>query len=1502
MDMDETQYQMIEQRGVQELVKVSLDENGLPCIFLRDVNKIFPNTTVISSYGMRIPFAIDNTRTPKQPLRIPYLENRVLEVESDNSALEWSREATAARIAAAAAAADAASGYVNTVHTAPLPGILDLDLDIHSYIDDEENAGGAGSDFSINMVESESSSEEEAEEEPPLVPHRSLISDTTATTTTINVSTTSSSSGTLRTVQSQNSITLETVPEHTLFTRNSPPSRTLRTVQSQNSIAETMPEHTLFARSSPPPFTHVPPTATSPTLNQQLSILEESEIEGDALPPPSYVLVDPGASQTTVTPESVNIIAPISAIDDPSERHLVRERVEIIKRVSQTILSQNYGAESCPHPPLFIVLPENPLRWSFSNILQNKIRLHFLCDCCEHQINTGDIASDQRLSSKRNVHVDLSKGFELRLDQFQDQMLLIKFGHYILSLLRMLQYGVSTDNVFVPAAFDRPVPPALSSGFLGGKTEMDPELFFRTKVNVERSIAFMEALLGDEYEEEAAEAVSFLDINDFRNLDWIVKRPPYAQAIKSEPANVGAASSSSSSATTTDADREHALSDIHSGGSGLYKVLGADKRVRWCCQKYYEIHYQRIDKNFSTKLEFLQMTLSPHTRSSVFVGTSENHLNTRIIAVSKIKGLFHVDITLDWDFERSHLHTLADMLRREATSVSSVAIRLSKRVPPLVWKKNLSIPDLDGYQAVDDHQPIMAIVNLIKNQRIKNLALEGDIDLMSIPNISTMDFTNLDILSIMKTNNRSSVGLNHMGSSGSSVHSNDTFDTTNNVSSNRGYHQDTYIPELVSFIQSCSFLVELSLGFSDAIPGHIRILQACVTGLTRLKRLDLFRVLGTKISTDTSSNNGGTRINRKLELSASLSSCRITRLFMDNCKANGEGKTKLLESLEELLTDDGAHIEDLELRFIGFNDKHAHALELGTRPVSEQHCTRLRRLVIHGNGLENRGVSAMRRILKRSTLHSSLNRHNRDVFSTGAGSLVNRNTSVGSSSSAQLAAAISTTSATRNLESFTYGNMWEQPALTHLELHIDSLTDYDWSNLLADLDLRRLITLHLEGVYFGDNAIAALAKPVGVENETFDYNSPPQSPVSDIYTHSSYASSPPTSFLPPAFISPSPLPLQTLRLSCSALSYDGIGHVQGFLSRLVHLSSISLHGFRKVRSENWVTIMGKIEFRWIEFVEIVSSGFDDTSAHCLAERIRSREQTPESPTGLTTTSGSTESAELNLPPYSAEPSTGAISTTAAATRVGTTTVVTTSAASSSSGTRALRRESISSRLFSPKQRSKDKDKEQPKSPSPSASTSSPTINSSQSSQKYLEIDLRYTDVTTKGLMHLRSIMTGQAQRVIVKSRDGEDEDGMDEVARLTAKLNEDKNWDDNLRPSVKGRTGASGTPNITEPPLSPSRHSFVNGILIWYTPVRREICALYLNEQELKLLISDLPDIDVDEMEEQYRIPEPYTRFISNPKLFGGQYVHLGYISQLQGISAQKFQVHKDFSWYVELL
>ncbi|KAF9281903.1 hypothetical protein BGZ68_006328 [Mortierella alpina] len=1361
------EYQMLQQGGVQELVEVAQDEEGLPCVYLHDINCRFPNASIISAYGARVAFVLDSSGVPKQPLRIPYLENRVLDVESDNSALEWSREATAARIVAAAASA-ASTAPTNTVHTRPI--IVDLSSDFHQHTSsgirsDNDSFNNDGSDSDSNnaeseeffdMTESEASSDDEVDlqdaelEElfrPLRLPAPIPISPPTTSIMEIEASSSVASARTLGTVQSYERLRLgplTPVPEHNHASDH------LGAVPASIITASSS-----FTRDSPPAFEEIEITSTQlisavvPTTGTDFRHTVVSEAHEDdrlAPAPPSYEVIDPGAHQLhqPSTPTALDALrAPASILDEPAERHLILDRNGILKRIAQSILGQQYESESCPHPPLFVLLPENPLQWSFDNILHNKMRLHFLCDCCKHEQHYS--AAQNTLTgfaAKQNLHVNDDRGFEIRMDRFEDQLLLIKFGHYILHLLRILQYGVSTEDIFVAAAFDRLMPMPIN---YSGTLVMEPELHFKQKLNIERSIAFMEALLGDEYEDEAAEVVRRVDMNDFRLLNSIINLPPYAR-------------SEATRSSATDPEQDLDLSDIHQGGSRLFKVLQADRKVRWSCGKFYSLNNRSVCTSHN-----------PHTRTADLGTANKSQFDIRVIAISKLKDLFRIDITLNWDIERGHFEDLMKTLQREATMVSTVAIRLNKHAVPLAWRQDLQS------KGGDDQQPISEIIGLFKSRRIRHVILEGDIDLMTVPNIETMDLSNLDILSIMRSYNRA---YQHKGLPTDSSY--DAAEGMGSVSASpRSYTQETYIPQLVSFLNCCSLLTELALGFPDAVPGHIRMLDACMTNLSRLQRLDLYRVLSTSTSTGGYRHNISGRISRKLELSASLSASKIIRLYLADCKTTGEGRTKLLESLEELLMDAGPFLEDLELRYVGFNDKHAHALELGTKPFTGRHACRLRRLVIHGKGLEYGGVSALKRVLRRATKpmrQSSAYSQNRIGSSIGTG---------GTSTESIVAMSAAELSTSEDPETLSFGIMLEQATLLHLELcSIDSLNDSDWASLLSELSPKRLLTLDLQGVRFGDRAMAMLARNTGDEMDEFDFTP---------------SSSPSSSF--------APLPLQTLRLGCPTLSHKGVVPLREFLSRLAHLSTLSLHGFRAVTAEQWVDMMARVSFRWIEVIEVVSPGYDDDCAQYLGDRIQARRQAPLAETPSTAGASKESPAEPVLPLYTAQSSATASSSDSIST-------ATLTSSDTISDTRFGRRDSISSRFFGSitsssltlngRKRSLEKASlENGLKDSPTPALQTPSIARPNPSQKYLEIDLRYTDVSAKGLELLRSQMGSQAKKVIVRTRGDAEKEEQDsgergsnedqaELNRLATKLREEKVSEDvSNQASGSGHRGSS---------------------------------------------------------------------------------------------------------------
>jgi hypothetical protein len=110
----------------------------------------------------------------------------------------------------------------------------------------------------------------------------------------------------------------------------------------------------------------------------------------------------------------------------------------------QAVLTQTYELHEYPISRLFVVLPQDPSGWDVVDPFSNKFRLYFLCECGEH---TKSICSNTEIS--HHIHFANHEGYEIaRPSEFYQQC-----GNYVLTILKMLKFGLSVSGVTVPAIF-----------------------------------------------------------------------------------------------------------------------------------------------------------------------------------------------------------------------------------------------------------------------------------------------------------------------------------------------------------------------------------------------------------------------------------------------------------------------------------------------------------------------------------------------------------------------------------------------------------------------------------------------------------------------------------------------------------------------------------------------------------------------------------------------------------------------------------------------------------------------------------------------------------------------------------------------------------------------------------------------------------------------------------------------------------------------------------------
>ncbi|KAG0236562.1 hypothetical protein BGW42_003217 [Actinomortierella wolfii] len=1300
--MDE--YQTIERNGVQELVEARLDEDGTPCVYLSDINAIFPRTQLITSCGAPVIYLCDANGKVKRPLRIPYLENRVLEVHGDDvEQITWSRADIQSSVASPSSTLPSEqvesqdlSHRATTITALDEISMLesgDDDFDNDDDIDDELDDGEREDDEVLDQFEDDNEDHpQQVAVASPIIPSPTLAQ-----------------------------------PDQSSSTR-SPHTPTLQTRPSLPLIVE----ENVSNSNLPPGFEEALQHRLEPNGGSgsrgHMAFINSERINIPEHEPPPYENFGSSVSAGVTN-------------DEDNQPHLISERISLIKQACQSILKQQYLVTSCPYPPLFILLPVDPMHWSSANIFHNRMALYFLCDAGYHSsapsmpsIRSDGSSNGHALLDKRNVHIVENSGVELRLEDSNARQFIAKFSHYMLYLLRMLRYGVILDDVFVAAVLNSPTPATDTISSLPSSSSK-AQLSGALRDNIGRAIEFLEAYLGDDYDDDKAmgELIRRLSPEDFRVLGQILDDSASSKA--AEEAMVMEQQQQRQSPAQYKKDHKRLDEKKEDGGSknaqapvnatqnvGLYRTLVSTKHVRWCCSRHYSPK-SAMDSTFISRARTVQGTFDPALRSLTLTATSKDSLWTQVMVAMKIKDLALLDLTLNWDIQPSELSTLDRALQSEYTTISSLTLRLGPEAQALTIQSSEGT-SANPWPTHPRDQVLNELLGVLKNPRIKSVELEGDIDILQVPQIHIKDLSNLDRLSLMRQS---------------------AVEGGRSVAEAMAYHK-----QLRGLLESCAFLSTIELGFPKIVPGHIRILQVCSCSLTSLRHLDIYRVLHPRVSTTApkspsplgSPNAYSSPLNgekqqqqpadqtsgdwRKLELSATFRASRVIRLQLLECRTNGDNKADFSESLRELLHDDGSHLEELDLRFVNFSDCHALALEEATRPrqllgsrVSSSSSSarrkqnlknncQLRKLVIHGKGITRQGARALSEVLRRATEPLPKNVQDSEGGDDGDEDAQEATHITPQPQESRLSSPFST---------------FERPRLAHLEMRsIDSIDDAGWAELVSQLHLSSLITLDLHGFWFGSRALYSLAS---------------------CEPHASTPSGTPAPAEPPSSVL-STLPLRVLRLNCSTLDRFGVQQFQSWMPRLQHLTTLALFGFRNVDSALWLELLPAIQYRWLERIEFVCNGFDDFCADHIGASIRARE-----PHLYLDEMDDQPPAYSSVSPSSPTSSTTSLSTTCL-------TPPSPTRRSFSSASSFFSRSSISLSRSSKEMAESRNDGE--------AGDSRRSISSREISERekshmpLLEIDIRYTDVSRLCLLRLKDKLKFSAQTVRVLLRDEEDEE------------------------------------------------------------------------------------------------------------------------------------------------
>jgi hypothetical protein len=226
-------------------------------------------------------------------------------------------------------------------------------------------------------------------------------------------------------------------------------------------------------------------------------------------------------------------------------------QLAVLQSRVQAVLTQTYELHEYPIPRLFVVLPQAPSRLDAAKPFSNKFRLYFLCECGEH---TKPIGSNTEIS--HTIHFAKHEGYEIA----QPSKFFQQYGHYVLTILKMLKFGLSVAGLAVPA-ISLLITSDIGDQNAGGlqhlmgklEPEMDSMISWMDKVP---EVLMNEGEAVDEFTEQM-EKMEALEGADIRMLDVFLKNK----------------------------DENKVLAN-------LYRTTTDKGHVKWVCIDHYRMNYQ----------------------------------------------------------------------------------------------------------------------------------------------------------------------------------------------------------------------------------------------------------------------------------------------------------------------------------------------------------------------------------------------------------------------------------------------------------------------------------------------------------------------------------------------------------------------------------------------------------------------------------------------------------------------------------------------------------------------------------------------------------------------------------------------------------------------------------------------------------------------------------------------------------------------------------------------
>ncbi|KAF9346769.1 hypothetical protein BGX34_003633, partial [Mortierella sp. NVP85] len=367
------------------------------------------------------------------------------------------------------------------------------------------------------------------------------------------------------------------------------------------------------------------------------------------------------------------------------------DRLALLQNSVKALLTQTYELHEYPIPRLFIVLPQDSSSWNPLDFFSNKFHLFFLCECGEHTKATTN--------SKIPHHIHLAKheGYEIdRPNEFFQQ-----YGSYVLTILKMLKYGITAAGIAVPALSHLIRVDALDQATVSLKL-----LTNTIEPGVNQIISHIEKVSADDggvvvevgQQMENNEA---LEGADLRQLETFLKNK----------------------------DNNRVLGN-------LYRTVTVEGHVKWVCLDHFrENYHEKAAEAFRNTVKALHGEFDENT------GRAEVTLRSRLqavqfhLALEKARSVYELKVELDWETSQSDFKKLRDTLA--ITNIGVLELHLTQQ-------------DVPTRDILNRNQRFDPVLDIMRHRSIQSFTIRGPCDFTKRSSLLSYnyEFSNLRHLGI----------------------------------------------------------------------------------------------------------------------------------------------------------------------------------------------------------------------------------------------------------------------------------------------------------------------------------------------------------------------------------------------------------------------------------------------------------------------------------------------------------------------------------------------------------------------------------------------------------------------------------------------------------------------------------------------------------------------------------------------------------------------------------